>query len=83
MEESIAAKIENKASLYKRQGEMLFQAEKYSQAAVVLSKALDLNVKKKGSVNITLMQAYFYLIKLNIFPKRTQCSDFLRNNQNM
>jgi tetratricopeptide (TPR) repeat protein len=55
-----AAKIEDKASLYKRQGEMLFQAEKYSQAAVVLSKALDLNVKKKGSVNITLMQAYFY-----------------------
>jgi tetratricopeptide (TPR) repeat protein len=55
-----AAKIDDKPSLYKRQGEMLFQAEKYAQAAVALNKALEKGVKKKGSVNITLMQAYFY-----------------------
>ena len=55
-----AAEIEDTPSLYKRQGEMFFQAEKYAQAAVALNKALEKGVKNKGSVNITLMQAYFY-----------------------
>jgi tetratricopeptide (TPR) repeat protein len=55
-----AAKLTDKASLYRRQGEMLFQAEKYGQAVVALKKALNKDVEKKGAVNITLMQSYFY-----------------------
>jgi tetratricopeptide (TPR) repeat protein len=55
-----AADLTDKASLYKRQGEMLFQAEKYGQAVVALKKALEKGVDRKGPVNITLMQSYFY-----------------------
>ena len=55
-----AAEMSDKAYLYRRQGEMFFQAEKYGQAVVALKKALDRDVPKKGAVNITLMQSYFY-----------------------
>ena len=54
------AEMTGKARYYKRQGEMLFAAEKYGQAAVALTKALEKDVERKGSVNMTLMQAYFY-----------------------
>jgi tetratricopeptide (TPR) repeat protein len=55
-----AAEMSDKAYLYRRQGEMFFQAEKYGQAVVALKKALDRDVPKKGAVNLTLMQSYFY-----------------------
>ncbi len=55
-----AAEMSDKAYLYRRQGEMFFQAEKYGQAVVALKKALERDVPKKGAVNITLMQSYFY-----------------------
>ncbi|NQZ05902.1 MAG: hypothetical protein HRT35_01960 [Algicola sp.] len=55
-----AAEMSDKAYLYRRQGEMFFQVEKYGQAVVALKKALDRDVPKKGAVNITLMQSYFY-----------------------
>ncbi|MFT5161612.1 MAG: tetratricopeptide (TPR) repeat protein [Alteromonadaceae bacterium] len=55
-----AAAFENDAKLYRRQGEMLFQADKYAQSVTALKKALDIGVDKKGPVTLTLMQAYFY-----------------------
>lgn len=55
-----AAKDSEKAFLYRRQGEMLFQAEKYGQAVVALQKALDKDVAKQGGVHLTMMQAYFH-----------------------
>lgn len=55
-----AAAINGDAKLYKRQGEMYFQAEKYAQAVTALNKALDKGIAKKGAVDLALMQAYFY-----------------------
>lgn len=57
-----AAELTGEGDMYRRQGEMLFQAEKYGQAVTALSKALDNNLpaNKKGNVVLTLMQAYFY-----------------------
>ncbi|MFT4926716.1 MAG: tetratricopeptide (TPR) repeat protein [Phenylobacterium sp.] len=55
-----AAEFNNDARLYRRQGEMFFQAEKFPQAISALNKAMDNGVEKKGAVTLTLMQAYFY-----------------------
>lgn len=74
-----AAKINNKSYLYRRQGEMFFQAEKYTQAIKALKRSLELDVENKSSVTLTLMQAYFYagkykdayatLMEANKYPK--------------
>lgn len=55
-----AAKLSDKPYLYRREGEMYFQAEKFPQAVTALQKALDKKVENEGSVLLTLMQAYFY-----------------------
>jgi tetratricopeptide (TPR) repeat protein len=57
-----AAAVKGDAKLYRRQGEMLFQAEKYSKAVTALTTALKKGVDdtKIGNVHLTLMQAYFY-----------------------
>lgn len=74
-----AAKVGNKPYLYRRQGEMLFSAEKYAQAIGALKTALDKDVENKSSVTLTLMQSYFYngdyqlayntLMEANKYPK--------------
>lgn len=55
-----AAAFNNDANLYKRQGEMFFQAEKFGPAISALNKALENGVDREGNVHVTLMQAYFY-----------------------
>lgn len=60
-----AAKLENSAELYRKQGALLLQAEKYSAAVKALKKALDLDIKEKGKTHMSLAQAYFYQRKFN------------------
>ncbi len=74
-----AAKLTDKAYFYRRQGEMLFSAERYSQAIAPLKKALDKDIDNKSAVTLTLMQSYFYkgdyqlafdtLMEANKYPK--------------
>lgn len=60
-----AAKLENSAELYRKQGALLLQAEKYSASVKALQKALELDIKDKGKTNMSLAQAYFYQRKFN------------------
>lgn len=60
-----AAKLENDPELYRKQGALLLQAEKYSGAVKALKKALELEIKETGKTNMSLAQAYFYQRKYN------------------
>ncbi len=55
-----AADISNNAEHYAKQGTLLLEAEQYDQAVAVLSKALDMGVKKPGRLHMSLTEAYFY-----------------------
>lgn len=55
-----AAKIDNNAEYFSKQGEMLLIAEDYKGAISALEQALAQNVEKEGRVNYSLMEAYFY-----------------------
>ncbi len=55
-----AAKLSSDPEHYRKQGTLLLGAEKYSEAIKALQKALDEGSKKTGSVNMAMMEAYFY-----------------------
>lgn len=55
-----AAAINNDPEYYKRQGTLLLGAEKYKEAVVALTKALENGVDSVGQVQIALMEANFY-----------------------
>lgn len=55
-----AAKIDNDAEAYRRQGSSLILAEKYADAVVALNSALSAGVKNPGPVHLSLVEAYFY-----------------------
>lgn len=55
-----AGKLSSDPEHFRKQGTLLLGAEKYPAAIVALKKSLDEGVKKKGSVHMALMEAYFY-----------------------
>ena len=55
-----AAALSSDPEHFRKQGTLLLGAEKYSQALKALQKALDNGSKKKGSVHMAMMEAYFY-----------------------
>ncbi|WP_371186234.1 tetratricopeptide repeat protein [Thalassotalea maritima] len=54
------AKMSNDPKHYRRQGMLLHQSERFSEATAALQKALDLGIENKGSVYMTIAEAYFY-----------------------
>ena len=59
-----AAAFEDDPEMYRKQGNMLLQKEKYSDAIVVLEKSIELGTSKAGSVNMMIAEAYLYQNKL-------------------
>lgn len=55
-----AAQIANDAEHYRKQGTLLLTAERYDDAIAALKKALDMGSDKKGSIQMALMECYFY-----------------------
>ncbi|TKB44668.1 tetratricopeptide repeat protein [Thalassotalea mangrovi] len=54
------AKLSNEAKHYRRQGMLLQQSQQYTAATQALQKAIDLDIDNKGSVYMTIAEAYFY-----------------------
>lgn len=54
------AKMTNLAKHYSKQGMLLKQDEQFSGAVKALKKALELGAKNKGSINLSIMESYFY-----------------------
>jgi hypothetical protein len=57
------AKMTNNAKHYRKQGMLLKQDEQFSKAVVSLNKALELGIKDKGRIYISIAESYFYLEK--------------------
>ena len=57
------AKMTNKAKHYRKQGMLLKQDEQFSKAIPALNKALELGVKNKGRIYMSIAESYFYLEK--------------------
>lgn len=56
----IAAKFENNADLYRKQGLLLMSAEDYKGAVVAFEKALEFGIEEPGRIHFSLMEANFY-----------------------
>lgn len=56
----IAAKFDNNADLYRKQGLLLMSAEDYKGAVVAFEKALELGIEEPGRIHFSLMEANFY-----------------------
>jgi Ni/Co efflux regulator RcnB len=54
------AKMTNLAKHYSKQGMLLKQSEQFVAAVIALNKALELGAKNKGSIQMSIMEAYFY-----------------------
>lgn len=59
-----AGAFENDPEMYRKQGNMLLQKEKYNDAIAALKKSLELGTKKEGSVNMMIAESYLYQNKL-------------------
>ncbi|PCI56556.1 MAG: hypothetical protein COB45_04980 [Gammaproteobacteria bacterium] len=57
------AKMTNKAKHYRKQGMLLKQDEQFSKAIPALEKSLELGVKNKGRIYMSIAESYFYLEK--------------------
>ena len=57
------AKMTGEAKHYRKQGILLKQDEQFSKAIVALNKALDIGVKNKGRIYMSIAESYFYLEK--------------------
>jgi len=57
------AKMTNEAKHYSKQGMLLKQDEQFKPAIVALKKALELGVKNKGRLHMSIAESYFYLEK--------------------
>ncbi|MCO4799323.1 MAG: hypothetical protein KC484_08920 [Colwelliaceae bacterium] len=55
------AKMTNEARHYSKQGSLLAQDEQFKKAVVALKKALDLGVKNKGRLYMSIAESHFYL----------------------
>lgn len=55
------AKMTNLAKHYSKQGMLLKQDEQFKPAIVALNKALELGVKNKGKLHMSIAEAHFYL----------------------
>jgi len=55
------AKMTNEAKHYSKQGTLLAQDEQFKKAVVALNKALDLGVKNKGRLYMSIAESHFYL----------------------
>lgn len=55
------AKMTNLAKHYSKQGMLLKQDEQFKPAIVALNKALELGVKNKGKLHMSIAESYFYL----------------------
>ena len=66
-----AAKLEDDPELYRKQGALFLQAEKYSAAVKALQKALDLDIKETGKTNMSL--AKLTSTSVNLTKRIMQC----------
>lgn len=57
------AKLTNEAKHYRKQGMLLKQDEQFSKAIPALQKALELGIKDKGRIHMSIAESYFYLEK--------------------
>ncbi len=57
------AKMTNEAKHYRKQGMLLKQDEQFSKAIPALNKALELGIKNKGRIYMSIAESYFYLEK--------------------
>jgi len=57
------AKMTNEAKHYRKHGMLLKQDEQFSKAIPALNKALELGVKNKGRIYMSIAESYFYLEK--------------------
>ncbi|GAA6171159.1 MAG: hypothetical protein ACPGTQ_14705 [Colwellia sp.] len=57
------AKMTNEAKHYRKQGMLLKQDEQFAKAIPALNKALELGVKNKGRIYMSIAESYFYLEK--------------------
>jgi tetratricopeptide (TPR) repeat protein len=57
------AKMTNEAKHYRKQGMLLKQDEQFTKAVVALNKALELGIKDKGRIHMSIAESYFYLEK--------------------
>lgn len=55
------AKLTNEAQHWRKQGMLLKQSEQFKGSIVALNKALDKDVKNKGSIYMSLAESHFYL----------------------
>ena len=55
------AKLTNEAQHWRKQGMLLKQGEQFKGSIVALNKALDKDVKNKGSIYMSLAESHFYL----------------------
>jgi Flp pilus assembly protein TadD len=55
------AKMTNLAKHYSKQGMLLKQDEQFKSAIVALNKALELGVKNKGKLHMSIAESHFYL----------------------
>ena len=55
------AKMTNLAKHYSKQGMLLKQDEQFKPAIVALNKALELGVKNKGKLHMSIAESHFYL----------------------
>ncbi|WP_199608863.1 tetratricopeptide repeat protein [Flocculibacter collagenilyticus] len=55
-----AAKFDNDAELYRKQGSLLNESERYAEAIPVFEKALKHGSKKRGRIYLSMAEAYFY-----------------------
>lgn len=56
-----AAELSSDPEHYRKQGTLLLTAEKYTDSIAALKKALDAGSDKKGTIQMALMEANFYL----------------------
>jgi len=57
------AKLTNEAKHYRKQGMLLKQDEQFNKAIPALQKALELGIKNKGRIYMSIAESYFYLEK--------------------
>jgi len=55
------AKMTNKSKHYSKQGTLLAQSEQFKKAVVALNKAIDLGVKDKGRLYMSIAESHYYL----------------------
>jgi Tfp pilus assembly protein PilF len=55
------AKLTNEAQHWRKQGMLLKQDEQFKGSIVALNKALEKDVKNKGSIHMSLAESHFYL----------------------